>query len=333
MIVGVPQAITQSIVFTPRHGCNLVGDVSVINRIYPAREANIKGPLHPPSRARCFFAVRKRDVIEIVHVRELPGGGAGSNLPCRNCKRFERSIASPVVSHWLSFRFQLARKSYSHFLQLLDDVRVARFQILAFSRAANVLPAIVSAKAGTAHPGDCPDFVGKMQFPLSVAKALQLAQKIVVQGSRLSPCRLFAAQQPDERLPVELFTAELRADDLRNCRQDVDRHGGTGDGHTFFDPSRPMHCRKHADTAFKSGHFETAHTTRRARMIAPYRPGTIIGSENHQGVLIDTLVAQGLHDARHLQIDFVDHVLIQTATRSTHDFIPHEYRDMRGAVG
>ena len=106
MIVGVPQAITQSIVFTPGHGRNLVYGVSAINRIGPAREANIKGPLHPPSRARCFFAVRKRDVIEVVQVRELPGGGASSNLPCRSCKWLEQSCTRPVVSHWLFARFQ-----------------------------------------------------------------------------------------------------------------------------------------------------------------------------------------------------------------------------------
>ena len=89
-------------------------------------------------------------------------------------------------------------------------------------------------------------------------------------------------------------------------RQKVDRGGdGVVDG-TGGDAARPPGKRRHAHAAFPGRALAAAKRTGAAAIGALGQPRSVVGGEDHEGILIETLRAQRVEHLADAPIDFFD---------------------------
>ena len=74
---------------------------------------------------------------------------------------------------------------------------------------------------------------------------------------------------------------------------------------------RPAHHTRHSDAAFETGPLAFAERPGTAAVFAIAQPGAVVGGEDHQRVLLQTALLQGLEHLAHRPVDFFDNIPIE----------------------
>lgn len=135
--------------------------------------------------------------------------------------------------------------------------------------------------------------MGEDQLPTAVPRddGLQLVLRVIksVIGMGVG-CGFGAGKQGHDVFPIDGMIGQFGPDVLGQGGQDVDGHEHCIAGGACWDLLRPAHDAGDAFAAFPGGSFALAQGTGGAAVIAIAEPRAVVGGENDQGVVGETVL-------------------------------------------
>ena len=140
-----------------------------------------------------------------------------------------------------------------------------------------------------------------MELPLALAHGFE---SVAVEIGEGFPCRsLLALEQRKEGLAVDLMLRLGRGAGLDERRHDVDVRGERIRAAAGLHDARPTDDERHADAALEGRTFAFTERSGRTRMTTEVQPRAVVAGEDHDGLLLDAGVGQGLEHGAHRAID------------------------------
>ena len=133
-------------------------------------------------------------------------------------------------------------------------------------------------------------------------------------------------------LPSIVQLREVRADDLRDRREDVDRHRRFAALAVRRDLPRPAGDERHPHAALPHRSLALAQPPGAAGVVAVAQPRAVVAGEDHERVVGELVLVERLQDLAHRPVDLLDHVAEQPLLALPLELVADEQRDVRHRV-
>ena len=172
------------------------------------------------------------------------------------------------------------------------------------------------------------------EFPIATAHGQQIALVVVNEVSRVRIGG--SAVTPEDGPDVEsinLTRRQGRAGQASHGRQHIDGHQRRVVGTPPRNMPRPAHHTRHPDTAFETGPLAFSERPGTTAVFAIAQPGAVVGGEDHQRVLLQTALLQGLEHLAHRPVDFFDNIPIEPLPGTSGKTRSGKDRNVRHGMG
>ncbi len=158
--------------------------------------------------------------------------------------------------------------------------------------------------------------VRQNQLPVPTADGLEFVGVVVKEISLVRVLRLeIALQQRPNIQAINLVVWQFGVDEFGDRWQQINRHRRRVIGAARRDFSGPTRDEWHAHATFPRRAFALAQATRRSRVFAVGKPWTVVGRENHERIVIQLMLLDGVENFAHAPIHFLHDVRIKTRLR------------------
>ena len=130
-----------------------------------------------------------------------------------------------------------------------------------------------------------------------------------------------------------LVVTEWLVGELGDGGEEVDGGGEFGAGGVGRNAAGGPHDAGDALSAFEVGSFAVAEWFGGAAVVFKMQPGAVVGGEDDVGVVGETFLADGVHEAADLGVDVFDDAGVSILRIRVADILRYEERDVRHAVG
>src|SRR5262249_40555545 len=127
---------------------------------------------------------------------------------------------------------------------------------------------------------------------------------------------------------IDSMFRKFSTNQVRNGGEKIDAHEHLPALGARWNFSRPAHNARFACAPFPARAFPFAQWVRRAGMVAIAQPRSVVRSEDHPGVLLETRSLERGHHLPHRPVDFLDDVAIKAARRLATKPLAHVQRDV-----